>query len=99
MELWTFLLMIPVFILMLMGFNFLMGYRKGHIQIDFEERYTDFNEYVQAITNELIAEGREVEYTGYRRFRIDGREYIFIERNVSMGGVPLQRTILKPAKA
>ncbi|WP_270180765.1 hypothetical protein [Alkalihalobacillus sp. CinArs1] len=98
MELWMIVLMIPVFILVLMGFNFLMGYRKDHIQIDFDERYTDFNEYVKAITNKLKAEGRKVEYTDYRTFKIDGKEYVFIERNVSIGGVPLQRTILKPAR-
>ncbi|PFG07427.1 hypothetical protein [Bacillus sp. es.034] len=77
-------------------FNWLMGYRKGHIQIDFEERYFKEKEYIEAIKRELVEQGRNVEYEGDRKFLIDGRRYLLIERNVSMGGVPLQRTILKP---
>jgi hypothetical protein len=77
-------------------FNWLMGYRKGYIQIDFEERYFKEKEYIEAIKRELAKQGRNVEYEGDRKFLIDGRSYLFIERNVSMGGVPLQRTILKP---
>lgn len=84
--------------LCLFGFNWLMGYRKGYINIDLDERYMDFGEYVKAIQDELVKQGREVSYKGNRKFIIDGRSYIFIERNISMGGVPLQRTILKPEK-
>jgi hypothetical protein len=29
---------------------------------------------------------------------VDGQTCLFIERNVTMGGVPMQRTILKPVK-
>lgn len=79
-------------------FNWLMGYRKGHIQIDFEERFFKEKEYIEAIKSELENQGRHVEYKGNRRFFVDGRPYLFIERNVSMGGVPLQRTILKPVR-
>ncbi|MGN7177233.1 hypothetical protein BK139_14060 [Paenibacillus sp. FSL R5-0490] len=84
--------------LCLFGFNWIMGYRKNHITIDLDERYVDFKEYIEAIQSELVNQGREVSYVGNRKFIIDGRTYIFIERNVSMGGVPLQRTILKPEK-
>ncbi|MEH6990822.1 hypothetical protein [Cytobacillus firmus] len=84
--------------LCLFGFNWLMGYRKNHITIDLNERYVDFKEYVEAIQSELVNQGREVSYIGNRKFIIDGKTYIFIERNVSMGSVPLQRTILKPEK-
>jgi hypothetical protein len=80
------------------GFNWLMGYRKNHITIDLDERYVDFKEYIEAIKSELANQGREVSYIGNRKFIIDGQTYFFIERNVSMGGVPLQRTILKPEK-
>ncbi|MBG9548969.1 hypothetical protein [Cytobacillus firmus] len=80
------------------GFNWLMGYRNNHITIDLDDRYVDFKEYVEAIQIELANQGREVSYIGSRKFIIDGQTYIFIERNVSMGGVPLQRTILKPEK-
>ena len=90
------ILFLAILGLWLIGFNWLMGYRKNHITIDLDERYVDFKEYVEAIQSELIKQGREVSYMGNRKFIIDGQTYIFIERNVSMGGVPLQRTILKP---
>ncbi len=79
-------------------FNWLMGYRKGHIQMDFEERFFKEKDYIEAIERELEGKGRQVEYKGDRKFTVDGQTYLFIERNVSMGGVPLQRTILKPVK-
>jgi hypothetical protein len=76
--------------------NQLLGHGKGHIVIDFDERYFNRREYIQAITNELESEGRLVTYEGHDRFTIDGKRYVFFERNLSMGGAPLQRTILKP---
>jgi hypothetical protein len=79
-------------------FNWLMGYKKNHIVIDFDERYIDYNKYVKAIQQELESRGKDVKYEGNYRFIIDGKRYLFIERNVSMGGVPMQRTILKPEK-
>ncbi len=79
-------------------FNWLMGYKKDHIVIDLDERYIDYNKYVKAIQQELESRGMDVRYEGNYRFVIDGKRYLFIERNVSMGGVPLQRTILKPEK-
>lgn len=89
-----------IFILVLAGglflFNTLMGYKKDHIVIDFDERYFQYNEYIQAIQRKMESKGRDVKYEGDGRFIIDGKKYLFIERNVSMGGVPLQRTILKP---
>ncbi|WP_371018135.1 hypothetical protein [Pseudalkalibacillus sp. JSM 102089] len=92
----NFFLMLVAFVASLTGFNWLMGYRKNYIQIDLDERYIDYNEYVRALKNELSGQGKEVEYLGNRKFKIDGKRYVFIERNVTMGGVPLQRTILKP---
>ncbi|MGP4041045.1 hypothetical protein ACTWP4_14275 [Gracilibacillus sp. D59] len=77
-------------------FNWLMGYEKGNIIIDLDDRYIDYGEYVAAIQKKLENEGRVVTYLGDGIFSIDGKNYMFIERNISMGGVPLQRTILKP---
>ncbi|WP_202409589.1 MULTISPECIES: hypothetical protein [Halobacillus] len=79
-----------------MLFNWLMGYRKGHIQMDLDDRYVDFNQYIKAVLAELKRRGFEAFYEGNGVFTINGSRYVFIERNVSMGGVPLQRTILKP---
>lgn len=91
---WIIIAGIGLFVL----FNWLMGYRKGHIQIDFEERYVKEKEYIEAIKRELEDQGRDVQYKGNRKFVVDGQSFLFIERNVPMGGVPLQRTILKPVK-
>ncbi|MDQ0484585.1 hypothetical protein [Guptibacillus hwajinpoensis] len=93
---WSVLIVIGGIVLSLTGFNWLMGYRKNHMQIDFDKRYFDFNEYIRAIKAELESQGKKVDYIGHRRFLIDDKPYAFIERNISMGGVPLQRTILKP---
>ncbi|MEZ2459009.1 hypothetical protein ACBR55_10560 [Salinicoccus roseus] len=95
MELIVFLL---IFGLVLFGYNRLMGYRKGQIVLDLEERYTDQSKYVEAVKHELVKEGRSVEYQGKGRFLIDDQTYILIERNDSMGGGMIQRTILKPEK-
>ncbi|SET18134.1 hypothetical protein SAMN05216389_106198 [Oceanobacillus limi] len=84
--------------LLFLLFNWLMGYKKGNIVLDLEDRFFDQKEYISAIKTELESQGREVYYKGNGRFDIDGKEYLFIERNVSMGGVPLQRTILKLEK-
>jgi hypothetical protein len=86
---WILISAIGLFVL----FYWLMGYRKGHIQIDFEERYFKEKEYIEAIKRELEDQGRVVQYKGNRKFVADGQSYLFIERNV-----PMQRTILKPVK-
>lgn len=80
------------------GFNWLMGYKKGNIQLDLEERYISLKEYVQAIQVELEKQGKQVSYLGNRIFLIDNHRYLLVERNVSMGGVPLQHTVLKRLK-
>lgn len=89
---------ITVVLLVLYGFNWLMGYRKGNITLDLENRYTNLNEYVNAVREELEKKGRVVEYIGNHEFTIDGKHYILQERNVPMGGVPLQHTILQRVK-
>ena len=76
----------------------LQGYGKGRIVIDLDQRYRDYKAYMQAIKLELEEQGREVSYIGNQEFIIDGKTYVFIERNVVMGGAPLQKTILKPKR-
>lgn len=82
----------------LFGFNWLMGYKKGNITLDLDDRYIHLNEYVEAIKQELITQGKQVAYNGNRIFTIDNNRYVLVERNVSMGGVPLQHTVLKRLK-
>lgn len=98
MFIMEFILVILIGVVLLFLFNWLMGYRKGHIQIDFDERYFKEKEYIEAIRAELEKQGKDVHYQGNRRFIINGKPYLFIERNINMGGVPMQRTILQPIK-
>lgn len=81
-----------------LGLNWLMGYRNGNITLDLDDRYIHLNDYVKAVKEELEKQGKTVDYKGNRLFLIDGRKYHLIERNVSMGGVPLQHTILQRVK-
>ncbi|TMW71062.1 hypothetical protein [Alteribacter natronophilus] len=82
----------------LLLFNYLMGYRKDRIIIDFRERYTDLGDHMKAVREQLEKDGKRAEISGYRSLLIDGSPYLFTERTVNVGGVPLQRTILKPVK-
>ncbi|MEH7452506.1 hypothetical protein [Gottfriedia acidiceleris] len=77
------------------GFNWLMGYRHQNITLDLDERYLNLNDYAKAVKAELESQGKTVDYIGNRLFIINGKKYHLIERNVSMGGVPLQHTILQ----
>ena len=74
-----------------------MGYQKGNIILDLDERYFNWNEHVEATKVELEEQGRQVVYNGDGEFNIEGKTYLMIERNVRMG-VPLQRTILRIQK-
>ncbi len=64
---------------MLVLFNTLMGYRKGHIQIDFDERPIDHQAYVEAIEKELIERGHDVHYEGDYTFIVDEKPYVFLK--------------------
>jgi hypothetical protein len=77
------------------AFNWLMGYRNQNIILDLDERYIHLNDYAKAVKAELESQGKTVDYRGNRLFIINGKHYHLIERNVSMGGVPLQHTILQ----
>lgn len=85
-------------LLIVAGANWLMGYRKGNITLELEDRFTDHGKYVRAVKQELREQGREVSYQGDGEFLIDGNRYLMVARNVSIHGVPLQRTILKRLK-
>ncbi|WP_186577057.1 hypothetical protein [Aquibacillus kalidii] len=91
-------IIVIVMLLVFFGLNWLMGYRKGNITLDLDERYTNLTDYQKAICKELEDQGRAVHYQGNGEFLIDGKKYLLQETNVPMGGVPLQHTILKRQK-
>ncbi len=94
----TILVIIAVFALALIGFNILMGYKKGNISLELDGRYENLTDRARAITEELEKQGKIVEYNGEGHFHINGAPYVVLVRNVSMGGAPLERTVLIPEK-
>lgn len=89
---------IGAFIAAWFGFNKIMGYRKGNITLELDGRYTSLTDQANAVTKELMKQGKSAEYKGEGHYLIDGLSYVIHKRNVSMGGVPLERTILVPEK-
>lgn len=92
------LLTIGAFILVLFGFNKVLGYGKGNITMELDGRYTNLTEQANAVTAELKKQGKHVEYKGNGRYLVDGLSYVVHKRAVAMAGVPLERTILVPEK-
>lgn len=94
----TWLITIGAFVVMLFFFNMLMGYRKGNISLELDGRYTNLTDQAKAVTEELEKQGKTVEYKGDGQYLVNGRSYTVIKRQVSMGGAPLERTVLVPQK-
>ena len=84
------------FIFALFFLNWLLGYKKGNITLTLDDRYTDLEEYAEAIEVELKKEGKQAVYKGGRKFHVDGKLYEFFDRTVPIGGIPTQQTILEP---
>ncbi|WP_039043646.1 hypothetical protein [Sporosarcina sp. ZBG7A] len=89
---------ISIFVVMLFGFNRLMGYRKGNITLELDGRYASLTDQANAVTEELRKQGKSAEYNGDGHYVVDGLSYVVLKRNVGMGGVPLERTVLVPDK-
>lgn len=84
--------------LMLFMSNQWMGYGKGNIVMTLDEHYTNLNEYVPAILTKLYEDGKSAHYLGDRKFEVDGKRYVLVERTVPIGRVPTQQTVLTPDK-
>ena len=76
-------------------FSYLLGFKKKNITMTFDDRFYTLDEHVKAIEQKLKQDGKLVEYLGNRRFLVNGKRYLFVERTVSMSGVPMQQTILE----
>lgn len=94
----SFIITIAIFVILLLGFNKLMGYRKGNITLDLNKRYTNLSEQAEEVTRELKKQGRSVEYQGDGYYIVNGKCYVVKQHNVAMGGTAVQRIILKPVK-
>ena len=76
-------------------FSYLLGFKKKNITMTFDDRFYTLDEHVKAIEQKLKQDGKQVEYLGNRRFLVNGKRYMFVERTVPMSGVPMQQTILE----
>lgn len=94
----TWLITICAFAAILFVFNMLMGYRKENITLTLDGRYTNLTDQANAVIKELEKRGSTVEYKGDGQYVVDGRSYVVLKRQVSMGGAPLERTVLVPQK-
>lgn len=74
---------------------FLLGFKKGNIVMTFNERFIHHEDHIQAVKRRLKDDGRHFEYLGDRKFIVDGKPYLFMERTVPGDFGPLQQTILK----
>lgn len=79
-------------------FSYLLGFRNKNISMTFDDRFYTLDEHVKAIEQKLKQDGKLVEYLGNRRFLVNGKRYLFIERTVPMSGIPMQQTILEYQK-
>lgn len=79
-------------------YSYLFGYNKGNIVLTLDEHYTSLDAYVPAILSALYEQGKTAHYVGDRKFQVEGKTYVLVERVVPIGRVPTQQTVLQPVK-
>ncbi|MEH7315010.1 hypothetical protein [Priestia megaterium] len=70
---------------------------KKKIVIDFEERYYNLTDLKKAVIKYFQKKGTTCEIIDTHTLLVDNQKYTLSEKTISMGGVPLQRVILKEA--
>ena len=70
---------------------------KKKIVIDFEERYYNLTDLKKAVVKHFQNKGTTCEVIDTHTLLVDHQKYTLSEKTISMGGVPLQRVILKEA--
>lgn len=68
---------------------------KDSIVLDLNNRYNKRKELIEATVSKLEKKGRKCRYLGEDKLDVDGQEYLFTERDFTMGRIPLQRVILR----
>ncbi|WP_042149536.1 hypothetical protein [Paucisalibacillus sp. EB02] len=91
------LVVIGIIVVVLLGLWFfrLFGYRDGVIRIELDDRYSDRNDFILAVKDELEKRGMNVRYKGDANFIINDVEYMFQEINHPIAGIPVQRALLE----
>ncbi|MFZ4452416.1 hypothetical protein [Salibacterium aidingense] len=63
-----------------------------------KNRYPTLKDHGEAVEKKLTQKGYDAVYEGNGYFLVDGKSYLLQGRTVPMGGLPMQRTVLKPVK-
>lgn len=69
-------------------------FSKNKIVLELDERYFNLKELRNAVVEHLINEGKNCKVINDYTLKIDGNLYVLKEKNMSIGGVPLQQVIL-----
>lgn len=92
-------LAIVVFFVIVFGFKWILGSKKGDIKLDLDSRFENPDKQAGAIKQELENQGKEVEYKQNGRFIIDGTPYIMrAQSELGGAGISHQSTVLTPIK-
>src|SRR5699024_20414 len=92
-------LAIVVFFVIVFGFKWILGSKKGDIKLDLDSRFENPDKQAGAIKQELENQGKEVEYKQDCHFIIDGTPYIMqAQSELGGAGISHQSTVLTPIK-
>lgn len=93
------ILAIVVFFVIVFGFKWILGSKKGDIKLDLDSRFENPDKQAGAIKQELENQGKEVEYKQNGHFIIDGTPYIMqAQSELGGAGISHQSTVLTPIK-
>src|SRR5699024_9845739 len=92
-------LAIVVFFVIVFGFKWILGSKKGDIKLDLDSLFENPDKHAGAIKQELENQGKEVEYKQNGDFIIDGTPYI-MQAHSELGGAGISHpgTVLTPNK-
>lgn len=95
----TIIVGVLVFILVIFGFNNILGPKKEDIILDLDKRSASPDKQAEAVEKELERRGRHAQHKNNGEFVVDGKLYIIQTQNVLGGaGISSQRVLLKPVK-
>src|SRR5699024_8429017 len=92
-------LAIVVCFVIVFGFKWILGSKKGDIKLDLDSRFENRANHAGDIKQELENQGKEEEYKQNGHFIIDGTPYI-MQAQSELGGARIshQSTVLTPIK-
>lgn len=97
MEIFVAIVIVVVVLLGIWLFR-IYGYRAGVIRVELDDRYSDRNEFILAVQDELEKRGMDAHYKGDGIFIINESVYSFQEVNHPIAGIPVQRALLEKIK-